>query len=509
MIRAKLDTRYVNPTGQNYNPKTATELQAALKAAQPGAKITLDAGVNYVGNFELPQKQDGQPIVVCSSQFGAEGVRVAPGAGFAKISTPNYVAALQTVGKASNYRFVGLEIAVAKGVPNNGGIVRVGTGAETALDQLPENIVIDRCYLHGNATGDCSRAVAANGKGVSVVDSYISEIHGNGFDTQAVCVWNGTLLKVVNCYLEAAGENFLTGGADPKIPGLIPSDIEFRNNTCSKPLTWKKGHASFAGIEWTVKNLLELKNSQYVLIDGNLFEHCWVMGQTGYAILLKCANQDNTAPQSVTADVQFSNNTVRRSVNAVNLLGRDPYNQSGQMQRLKFINNLFYEIGMGVFAGDGHFVTVTDCDDLVFENNTAFHAGSILNAYGAPTTRLGFRRNVVFHNLYGVKGDSAQSGKDTLSKFFPASDFSANVVIGTPDSLKAQYPSGNDYVDQAASVGFKDLANGDYALRADSPYLGRGWQSTVAPAPAPKPSDLKTRLQAKVRELDALIGELP
>ena len=31
------------------------------------------------------------------------------------------------------------------------------------------------------------------------------------------------------------------GGADPKIANLVPADIEFRRNDCSKPLSWKEG----------------------------------------------------------------------------------------------------------------------------------------------------------------------------------------------------------------------------------------------------------------------------
>ena len=47
--------------------------------------------------------------------------------------------------------------------------------------------------------------------------------------------------KIVN-YLEGAGENFILGGADPRIQNLIPSDIEFRRNHVAKPLKWKLGH---------------------------------------------------------------------------------------------------------------------------------------------------------------------------------------------------------------------------------------------------------------------------
>ena len=43
----------------------------------------------------------------------------------------------------------------------------------------------------------------------------------------------------MNNYLEAAGKNFMLGGASPKIPNLIPADIEFTGNHLYKPLAWR------------------------------------------------------------------------------------------------------------------------------------------------------------------------------------------------------------------------------------------------------------------------------
>ena len=48
------------------------------------------------------------------------------------------------------------------------------------------------------------------------------------------------------------------GGADPSIPNLIPSDITIQNNEFYKPPSWQ-------GV-WLVKNLLELKLGNRVLI---------------------------------------------------------------------------------------------------------------------------------------------------------------------------------------------------------------------------------------------------
>jgi hypothetical protein len=77
----------------------------------------------------------------------------------------------------------------------------------------------------------------------------------------------------------------LLGGADPAIPNLVPSDIEIRRNHFAKPLSWRVGDPSYAGIHWAVKNLLELKNAQRVLIVGNVLDHNWYDAQDGFGIL--------------------------------------------------------------------------------------------------------------------------------------------------------------------------------------------------------------------------------
>ena len=47
---------------------------------------------------------------------------------------------------------------------------------------------------------------------------------------------------------------------------------------------------------WTVKNLVEFKNAQNVLVEGNTIENNWAAGQQGYSILFTPRNQSGTAP---------------------------------------------------------------------------------------------------------------------------------------------------------------------------------------------------------------------
>ena len=158
---------------------------------------------------------------------------------------------------------------------------------------MPHDLIIDRCYIHGNDTGDVQRGVMLNCARAAVIDSYISNCHGEGFDTQAICGWNGPgPFKIVNNYLEGAGENVMFGGRqsrDSKISSLghrVP--IEPRLQTAFV----EERSSHLRGRPWTIKNLFELKNAQRVLIDQNIFENNWADAQNGFAILFTPRSED-------------------------------------------------------------------------------------------------------------------------------------------------------------------------------------------------------------------------
>src|SRR5262249_37862108 len=154
----------------------------------------------------------------------------------------------------------------------------------------------------------------------TITGSQISDIKSWEQDAQAISGWNGPgPFTITNNYIEASGENILFGGADPSIPGLVPSDITIQYNYISKPVVWQ-----WEG--WTIKNLIELKNAQRVVIDSNLIENNWAAAQQGYAVVLTPRNQDGTAPWSVVQQIQITNNVVRHVSSVFNVLGNDDGN---------------------------------------------------------------------------------------------------------------------------------------------------------------------------------------
>jgi hypothetical protein len=426
-------------------------LQAALDAARPGDTIVLQAGATYVGPFTLPRKEGrGWITVRGSGRIPAAGRRLTPASagGLPKLLSPGRgEPALQTAPGAHDFRLVGLEFAPRDASALVYDLVRLGDGssAQDAPAAVPQRLVLDRVYIHASSTGELKRGVALNSGDTRILNSTIVGFKGKGYDTQAIAGWNGPGPFVIeNNLLEGAGENLMFGGADPSIPGLVPSRITIRHNLLRKPLAWR-------GV-WTVKNLLELKNARRVLIDGNVLENNWADGQNGNAVLFTVRNQDGTAPWSVVEHVRFTNNVVRHTGSALNVLGHDDNNPSRQTNHIVIANNLFQDVDAARWSGGqgGTFLTITDSVAVSIDHNTVSNTGNDISAYGAPSRGFVFTNNVLPHNAYGVHGDGAGSGTDTLTRYFPGASFRRNVIAGAPAGA---YPPDNFYPPSLAAAG--------------------------------------------------------
>jgi len=481
--RVYLDTTYTPPKGRSIEVKSGGAFQAALNRAKPGDVITLEEGATFTGNFTLPNKSGSSQsewIVIRSStpdsNLPPPGTRITPSYSkvMSKIVSPNSEPAIKASSGAHHYRFVGLEIGHKVG-SRIYAIVDFD-GGQTSLSEVPHDLIIDRCYIHGNPSDTSRRGVALNSASTAVIDSYISECHEVGADSQAIAGWNGPgPFKIVNNYLEGAGENFILGGADPSIQNLIPSDVEFRRNHVAKPLKWKLGHPSYAGIKWSVKNLFELKNAQRVLIESNVFEYNWAESQNGFAILFTPRNQGGRSPWSVVQDVIFADNALRHSGGGFNIAGPD--NEAGVSQpsrRILIRNNLIEDIDGKAWGGAGRlFQIVSGAEYVTIDHNTGFATGNIMSTDSTQGLNVGlaFTNNIVAHNAYGVIGTDTGIGLSTLNRWWRSYVFKKNVIVGGKAS---NYPPDNYFVNSFSEVGFVDMAKGDYRLSSSSSYRNAG-----------------------------------
>ena len=477
--RVFLDTTLVAPTGTTIAVSSGGDLQAALNAAQPGDVITLQAGATFTGPFTLPNKTGTGWITVRTSapdtSLPAPGTRVNPS--YATVMPKIVVGGDPAIGAAAgahHFRFIGLEIKPLSGAMNFR-LVELGTGGETSTATLPHDIIIDRCYIHGNAGQAAIRGVALNGSRIAVIDSYLAEFKDQGSDTQALMGWNGPgPFKIVNNYLEAAGENVMFGGADPSITNLVPADIEIRGNHFFKPTAWR-------GVWAAVKNLFELKNARRVLIEGNIFENNWLAAQAGWAVQFTVRNQDGTAPWSTIEDVTFQKNIVRHSGSGLNILAADDPNPSQTMKRVLVRDNLFDDINGTTWGGNGRLFQILGyaggSTDLVIEHNSGFQQENVNYSEGVPHLGFIYRNNITPRGAagFGFIGQGAAEGISTLTIYFPLAVFQRNVIAGGNAAI---YPADDSFPSSLAAVGFVDLAGHNYRLAASSPYKNAATDGT-------------------------------
>ena len=448
-------------------------LQAALDQARPGDVITLAPGASYQGPFRLPRINGNGWIVITSQTADRDlprtGERVQP-EHWARM--PKLVSASAPVIDAEpgahHFRFLGLEIA-----PVAGAYLRtlIDLGSEASgLSAVPHDFVIERSYLHGDPQLGTRRGIALNARSVAIVDSHFADFKEVGADSQAIAGWNGPgPFRIANNYLEGAGENVMFGGADPRIANLVPSDIEIVGNVFTKPLEWKADDPRFSGVEWTVKNLFELKNARRVLISGNLFEYNWPQAQNGFAILFTVRNQDGGAPWSVVEDVMFRDNVVRHVAGGVNILGHDDNHPSRQTSRIAIVNNVFADVG-GAWGHGRLFQLLDGTRDVVIDHNTAFQTGSILFG-GDHRPHLGFvfQNNIVLSGSTGIYGSNTSQGAASLARYFPGSTVRRNLFVG---GTSERFPDDNFFPTRIDDVGVAPATAGDSFTKVAPRYAG-------------------------------------
>ena len=409
--RVYIDTTWTPPTGgTTWAAHTSAQLSSALTHSSPGDLIVLDAGATYIGNFQLPAKinPNNKWIYVISSQLARlpAGTRVSPASAvnMPKIVTSNVAPAFDVKGGANHWRFAGLEMTSASTqgcnpthVPPINCYSFLLIGPYSQSTPLADSFTIDRCYLHGTANIDLQRAILANMSNFAIVDSYISDVHMIGTDTQAVGAWYSPgPFKLVNNHLEAAGENVMFGGAGGASNPYIPSDIEVRNNEIYKPLSWVPLSLG-SKATMVVKNAFEVKSGRRILFYSNTIENVWAAGQDGSAMVLT-VRTGQSGDIAVVNDLTISSNVFKNVVSGIDGTASDDLcgpgygysncHNAGSQDRWVIQNNVFtfYDptlpgglrnLGFGLGNGpDRIHGTWVPMRDILFQHNTTVAASS-------------------------------------------------------------------------------------------------------------------------------------
>jgi hypothetical protein len=517
-----LDTTWNPPTGgTTWAVHTSPQLSQALANSVPGDIIVLDAGVTYNGYFQLPAKSNpnNKWIYIMSSGLSnlPAGTRVSPASvpNMATIVTPGVAADFQVNGGANHWRLAGLELKSASTqgcqlthTPPINCFSYFLVGSQANPTPLPDSITIDRCYIHGSPTIDIQTAVQATASNYAVVDSYISDIHMSGFDTQTIASNSSPgPFKIVNNYLSAAGENIMFGGAGGWNNPYIPSDIQIQYNYLFKPLSWAvsgTGGTLAPGNQWVEKNALELKNARRVLFDNNVIQNVWAAGQNGFAIVLT-VRTTQSGDNAVVNDITITNNILNNVAAGVNALAEDDLcgasggypncHNPGSQDRWNISNNLilFYDpklpgggrnVALAMSGGINRLNNNTPgtIRDIVFQHNTSVSASSTpcwesiyfsSNGQSQPfavpiSDNLWFLDNALCRQPtgdWGYQGMTALTkymGNPTTSPNDITQRFYGNVMWVPPGDGVQTFPAGN--LSQKAAFTYINPSAMDYQL---------------------------------------------
>jgi len=428
------------PVSTIHTPRTAAELQTAINKAVGGDQIHLAAGLTYSGNFTLPGKPAPVTIRPADLSWSTAGKRVKPSdaAKMGQIRSINSMPAVMVAG--GNWALIGLDVGGVASTNHTINVIQIGDEYAPSLAALPQNVTIDRCYIHGDLTHGTRRGVYVMGRQVTIRDSYISDAFAPGNEAQAVGIFESQGVTVENNFLEGAGENLFIASIAPVMRGVFPSDIVIRRNHMFKRLAWQARPGP------VVKNSMECKSCQNVLIEGNVFENCWASAQTGYSVLFT-VRDENGDKQAEISGVTFRNNKLVNVANGWNALGKDDYaGNIGRMFGVVIENNLI-EGAVG-----RAFQFLNGIEDLAARRNTVLgSAASIWSSDGMMSDKVSFTGNAIGYGQYGIHHTGTGDGTRSIVAFWRTWDVTGNVFFPAP-CCGQPYPPGNTFVANAAAI---------------------------------------------------------
>src|SRR6266496_3719639 len=177
--------------------KGGDDLKRAVRMANFGDTIVLQAGATYLGPLILPYKGEGSNsdadyITIQTSDLKSianDGERIKPelhARFLPKIVSPGSQVAVGAEEKAHHYRFIGIEFAPAVNSDYVYNLIDLGRSEYKSLSQFPHHLTFDRCYVHSTGLNKARRGFALNSAETSIMNCYVSGFAGEGDETQAI-----------------------------------------------------------------------------------------------------------------------------------------------------------------------------------------------------------------------------------------------------------------------------------------------------------------------------------
>jgi hypothetical protein len=516
------DASLPDTTGYNvYGPLSAQDLQNHLDSIGStnsghsssdltnGVILGVTAGTS-TDTIDLPNHAlaAGKWVIIrphdaAYAALPASGTRagVSDAANMWQIAAPDLGRGITTENNAHNYRLIGLELKPAGADPFNfvNSLAAIGFDANgvsiATASQSPENIVFDRCYVHGNAgTQNVRNGIVLYSKTSAVVDSLIDNIWLLGAESHGVFMSDtvGPIL-IQNNQISNATTGVFTGGVAAAFDAAAPHDVTIRRNYFYKDTAYRG--------QRFIKNHLEFKRMTRALIEQNLFSQIWSEDgdQDGSVMQLTIRTEGLDATARLD-DITIRWNWIKGAATGINAGGIDgSAHLSEGAARLHVHDNLWDDMNrtlwdpIGAATARGFIGVFNGYDDLTVDHNSVILQGAQTGqAYMAdglaasmPAFTMGgftFTNNLTLDRDYGWWSDGGETDLTAaLSTYFggsPAWAVTNNIIAQSGDSPNSNFPVGNiTSVTEAVFEGggyFTDYANRNYKLRSGVAGQGAG-----------------------------------
>lgn len=512
-------SRFVTP-GATRTITSDANWDSTWAATNCGDTILIQAGITLTARHTIPTKHCDNThwIKLWSSDFAslpAYGTKISPCyAGVASLNgrppfncgaVANHMAKMQQPGFAevltisTNTQYLsirGLEITRASGTGEVNEMIALQTGGVN-------HIVFWQNYIHGNDTGDETNkaTIIDRTSYTAFVDNFISSIvcithgactdaHTIGGGTNTVATDQDNTWKIVNNYLEAAGENIILGGGGAAI---IPSDLEIRHNYMFKPMWWNPTDSTYApfpgGNSAIVKNCFELKTGSRILFEGNVCQNVWGgFTQPAKTTEESATNQGGNCPICATTNV-----TNRYSYLTTSGLGSGSTIRSGggsnwatATNRLTYHDIIYDNLGNSdLFAlqnGPQHAVTTNP--------NTPTSINVLHDIYFAHITTVLASTDTTTNGSVGVSGPKAGSSVGQMSNYTykdslfvkESSDGISNPLAGCSDVPQLNCNCGVSTPTAALNACFSSYSFTNNAIVANGGLVWPGTNCTSEPS---------------------------
>jgi hypothetical protein len=437
-------------------------LQQAIDTASPGATITLDPGRVYEGTITFKPKPGAtadKRITITTrgwnvAREGWDGlVTPADKPRMAVLRGTSRATAAFDIrsGPASGYvTLVGIAFD-ATPPSGQGDIIRIGSGRDTDIADLPQHVVLRQVLIQGDREYGQKRGISANGRDITIDRIWCDEVFTPGQDSQCVGAWSGGhRVAIRHSYLAAGSENILIGGAPVSVPEMQPAEWTIEDVILHKPLRWKQDARNRA-----VKNLLEFKHGRQITVRRVLAVNNWRAAQSGRGLLIHYTT-NGPCPACGNLEQILIEDFVMLNVDAgISFQGYSwqPDSRSDGHLRDVTLRNLYVQI-----SGGGRLFEIASVrgrHDIRIERSTFLNHGTnwlmgdfglvwsddATRVDGGPVSGLSIVNNVIAANgEYGITAPQRHHYGQGIGSFVTTNlQLAGNVIGDAPGEHLSQY----------------------------------------------------------------------